>query len=89
MLLLTDVRLEYSHKLIGDKLTVQLWNVFNMSNCSSYDAPEDLLNGNLSGGPESINGTIAANRTNIRQRGSGIFEQGSRRQMQAGLRLTF
>ncbi len=90
LLLLTDVRLEYSHKVIGDKVTVEpSWDVFNIFNRSSYDAPEDLLNGNLSGTAESISGTTPANRTNIRQRGSGTFEQGSRRQMQAGLRLTF
>ncbi len=90
LLLHNDVRIEYSHNILGDRLAVQTsWDVFNIFNRSSYDAPENLLNGNLSGAPESINGTTAANRTNIRQRGSGTFEQGSRRQMQAGLRLTF
>ncbi len=90
LLLLTDVRLEYNHKLFGEKLSIQpSWDVFNVFNRSSYDAPEDLLNGNLSGSALSINGTTPANRTNIRQRGSGTFEQGARRQMQAGLRLSF
>lgn len=90
LLLLTDVRAEWSHKLFTDRFTIQpSWDVFNLFNRSSYDAPGNMLNGVLSGQPGSINGTTRANRTNIRQRGSGTFEQGARRQMQAGLRLTF
>ena len=90
LLLLTDVRLEYRHKLFGERVTLQpSWDAFNVFNRSSYDAPANILNGTLSGQQDTINGTTAANRTNIRQRGSGTFEQGARRQMQAGLRLSF
>ena len=90
LLLLTDVRLEYRHKLFGERLTLQpSWDVFNLFNRSSYDSPANTLSGTLSGQQATINGTTAANRTNIRQRGSGTFEQGARRQMQAGLRLSF
>ncbi len=90
LLLLTDVRLTWNYKPIGDRLTISpSWDVFNVFNRSSYDAPSDLLNGTLSGQPDSINGTTGADRTNIRQRGSGTFEQGARRQMQAGLRISF
>ncbi len=90
LLLLTDVRIAWNHKFIGERVTVSpSWDVFNVFNRSSYDAPANLLNGTLSGQPDSINGTTPANRTNIRQRGSGTFEQGARRQMQAGLRISF
>ena len=90
LLLLTDVRLSWNHKLLGDRFTVSpSWDIFNVFNRGSYDAPANLLSGTLSGQPGTINGTTKANRTNIRQRGSGTFEQGARRQMQAGLRITF
>jgi hypothetical protein len=90
LLLLTDVRLAWNCKVAGDRLTISpSWDVFNVFNRSSYDPPANLLNGNLTGQQDSINGTTKANRTNIRQRGSGTFEQGARRQMQAGLRISF
>ena len=90
LLLLTDVRLAWHFKTANDRLTLApSWDVFNLFNRSSYDPPSDLLNGNLTGQPGSINGTTRAGRTNIRQRGSGTFEQGARRQMQAGLRISF
>ena len=90
LLLLTDIRLAWNYKVIGERVTISpSWDVFNVFNRSSYDAPANLLSGTLSGQVNSINGTTAATRTNIRQRGSGTFEQGARRQMQAGLRITF
>ncbi len=90
LLLLTDIRLAWNYKIIGERVTISpSWDVFNVFNRSSYDAPANLLSGTLSGQVNSINGTTAATRTNIRQRGSGTFEQGARRQMQAGLRITF
>ncbi len=90
LLLLTDVRLGWNYKVIGDRVTLSpSWDIFNVFNRSSYDAPANLLNGTLSGQPGTISGTIPSNRTNIRQRGSGTFEQGARRQMQAGLRISF
>lgn len=90
LLLLTDVRLSWNYKVARDRITFSpSWDVFNVFNRSSYDPPANILNGTLSGEPNTINGTTKANRTNIRQRGSGTFEQGARRQMQAGLRITF
>ena len=90
LLLLTDVRLAWNYKVIGDRVTLSpSWDIFNVFNRSSYDAPANLLNGTLSGQPGTISGTIPSGRTNIRQRGSGTFEQGARRQMQAGLRISF
>jgi hypothetical protein len=90
LLLLTDVRLAWRYKTADDRLTISpSWDVFNVFNRSSYDPPANILNGNLTGQPDTINGTTMANRTNIRQRGSGTFEQGARRQMQAGLRIRF
>jgi hypothetical protein len=89
-LLLTDVRLAWRYKTADDRLTISpSWDIFNGFNRSSYDPPANILNGNLTGQPDTINGTTKANRTNIRQRGSGTFEQGARRQMQAGLRISF
>ena len=90
LLLLTDVRLSWNYKVARDRITFSpSWDVFNVFNRSSYDPPANILNGTLSGEPNTINGTTKANRTNIRQRGSGTFEQGARRQMQARLRITF
>jgi hypothetical protein len=90
LLLLTDVRLAYHHTFFSERLTVEpSFDAFNVFNRTSYDPPGNLLNGNLYGTVGSINGTLPDQRTNVRQRGSGTFEQGARRQMQAGLRLTF
>ena len=90
LLLLTDVRLAWNHKIAGDRFTISpSWDIFNVFNRSSYDAPANILNGTLNGQPGTISGTTPANRSNIRQRGSGTFEQGARRQMQAGLRISF
>ena len=90
LLLLTDLRLAWNYKIANDRLTLSpSWDIFNAFNRSSYDPPANILDGNLSGQPGSINGTTKANRTNIRQRGSGTFEQGARRQMQAGFRISF
>jgi Carboxypeptidase regulatory-like domain len=90
LLLLTDVRLAYNRSFFSDKFTVEpSFDAFNVFNRTSYDPPGNLLNGNLFGTPGSINGTLAGQRTNVRERGSGTFEQGARRQMQAGLRITF
>jgi hypothetical protein len=90
LLLLTDVRLSYTHTFFGDHVSVEpSFDAFNVFNRTSYDPPGNLLNGNLYGTPGSINGTVRSQRTNVRQRGSGTFEQGARRQMQAGLRISF
>jgi Carboxypeptidase regulatory-like domain len=90
LLLLTDVRLAYSHSLFSDRISIEpSFDAFNVFNRTSYDPPGNLLNGNLYGTPGSINGTLPSQRTNVRQRGSGTFEQGARRQMQAGLRISF
>ncbi len=89
LLLLTDVRLSWQHR-IAERITLEpSWDAFNVFNRTSYDPPGNILNSNLYGTPGSINGTTPETRTNVRQRGSGSFEQGARRQMQAGLRLSF
>ncbi len=89
-LVLTDVRISWHHKFFGEKLEVEpSWDAFNIFNRTGFDPPGNILNANLTGTQDSINGTTPANRANVRQRGSGTFEQGARRQMQAGLRLTF
>jgi len=90
LLLLTDVRLAYRHAFFSERLSIEpSFDAFNIFNRTSYDPPGNLLNGNLYGTAGSINGTLANQRTNVRQRGSGTFEQGARRQMQAGLRISF
>jgi hypothetical protein len=90
LLLLTDVRLAYHHGFFSDKISIEpTFDAFNIFNRTSYDPPGNLLNGNLYGTIGSINGTTRDERTNVRQRGSGTFEQGARRQMQAGLRISF
>lgn len=89
-LVLTDIRFSWHHKFFGERLEVEpSWDAFNVFNRTGYDPPGNILNANLTGTQGSINGTTPENRTNVRQRGSGTFEQGARRQMQAGLRLTF
>ncbi|WP_158750794.1 TonB-dependent receptor [Acidobacterium sp. S8] len=90
LLLLTDARLQYSHKVWSERIAIEpSWDVFNIFNRSSYDAPSDLLQGTLSGVAGTANGTTPSTRTNLRLRGSGTYEQGARRQMQAGLRISF
>jgi hypothetical protein len=90
LLLLTDVRFAYRHSFFSDRLSIEpSFDAFNIFNRTSYDPPGNLLNGNLYGVPGSINGTLAGQRTNVRQRGSGTFEQGARRQLQAGIRISF
>jgi hypothetical protein len=90
LLLLTDVRLAYHHNFFSDHFSIEpSFDAFNIFNRTSYDPPGNLLNGNLYGTPGSINGTLPSQRTNVRQRGSGTFEQGARRQMQAGMRISF
>jgi hypothetical protein len=88
-LLLTDIRIAYHHKL-GERVEVEpSLDVFNIFNRTGYDAPANVLSSVLNGALGSINGTPSDQRTNFIQRGSGTFEMGARRVLQAGIRLTF
>jgi len=55
-------------------------DIFNVVNKANFDPPQQLLRGNLSGRPGSVNGTTVANRSN---------RYGIPRAIQFGLRLTF
>jgi hypothetical protein len=89
-LLLTDVRIAYHRKISerGGELETSL-DVFNLFNRTSFDPPNNTLDGNLRGTIGTINGTLPSQRVNVRTRGSGTFEAGARRALQAGIRLTF
>lgn len=73
-------------KSIGERLTIEpsvsVFNVFNFANYYTLD-------GTLSGGPLSANGTTKANRTNKVFLGSGIFSYGAPRIFEFGVKVTF
>lgn len=63
-------------------------DIFNVVNKANFDPPQQLLRGNLSGTPGSVNGTTVTNRFNRYGLGSGVFSVGIPRAIQFGLRLT-
>jgi hypothetical protein len=88
-LLVTDVRVAWHHKF-GERVELEpSFDAFNVFNRSQFDAPGNELAGDLTGTVGHINGTLPGQRTNITQRGSGTFELGARRTLQAGLRISF
>lgn len=85
-----DLRLSYPRKL-GERFTIEpsvsIFNAFNMAN---FDAPGNTLNGNLNSGPGSVNGSTAADHARTRVLpGSGVFNLGSPRVIEFGLKLSF
>ena len=64
-----------------------MFNAFNMSN---FDAPKNTLTGNLNTGAGSVNGSTPAD--HLRNRtlpGTGVFDLGSPRVIEFGLKLKF
>lgn len=84
-----DLRISWHHKFEKGPEIEPVLDIFNAFNRTHYDPPGNLLTGDLTGTAGHINGTTPSERTNIRQRGSGTFEAGARRQLQVGLRITF
>ncbi len=87
--LTSDVRLAWKFTVeggVGLELSVDVFNVFNFAN---FDAPGNLLFGELDGSLQSINGTPSGQRPNPVVRGSGAFEQGIPRSVQLGIRVTW
>jgi hypothetical protein len=66
-------------------------NFFNVFNFVNFDAPGNTLSGALSGFPGSLNGTNSdpKNHANRIGNGSGIFNSGSPRVVEWGLKLQF
>jgi hypothetical protein len=88
-LLQTDIRFSYNRKL-WDRLAVEpSLEIFNTFNHIQYDPPNNILDANLRGTIGTINGTLPNQRVNVRTRGSGTFDSGAPRTLQAGIRLTF
>src|SRR5262249_55419467 len=85
-----DLRLSYPRKLGGTftiEPSVSMFNAFNMAN---FDAPGNALNGSLNSGPGSINGSTSADHARTRVLpGSGVFNLGSPRVVEFGMKLTF
>lgn len=85
-----DFRLSYP-RTFRERLTIEpsvsIFNAFNMSN---FDAPGLTLNGNLNSGPGSVNGSTTADHLTTRVLpGSGVYDLGSPRVVEFGLKVQF
>ncbi len=73
--------------------SVSFFNVFNFVNYGALGLPLTQLNDSLSGGPGSINGTIAGSNPTSNTvrigRGTGVFAVGAPREAEFGLRIDF
>lgn len=85
-----DLRLSYP-KRIRERLTIEpSVSVFNAFNMSNFDAPGLTLNGNLNTGAGSVNGSTAADHALTRVLpGSGVYDLGSPRVIEFGMKITF
>ncbi len=85
-----DLRLSYPRK-IGENFTIEpSVSMFNAFNFANFDAPGNALNGNLNSGPGSVNGSLSTDHARSRVLpGSGVFNLGSPRVTEFGLKLTF
>jgi hypothetical protein len=88
-----DMSLTYLGKVhVGEKdLTIEpsvsFYNLFNFAN---FDIPGNVLSGILTGGAGSLNGTNYAGADGARIGiGTGVFDLGSPRTIEFGLKLTF
>jgi hypothetical protein len=85
-----DLSLAYPRKLRENFTIEPSMTVFNAFNMSNFDAPKNALSGNLNTGPGSVNGSTPAD--HLRNRtlpGSGVFNLGSPRAIEFGLKLKF
>ncbi len=85
-----DVSLKYSRKL-RENLTIEpSVSMFNAINVGNFDAPGNTLNGFLNSGPGSVNGSTSLDHARTRVLpGSGVFQLGSPRVVEFGMKLTF
>jgi hypothetical protein len=84
-----DIRFSYHHQF-WERVTIEpSFEVFNLFNHAQFDPPNNILDANLRGTVGTINGTLPNQRVNRRTRGSGTFDTGGPRTLQAGIRLTF
>jgi hypothetical protein len=85
-----DLKLSYPRTLregMSLEPSVSFYNAFNQSN---YDGPGFTLNGILNSGAGSVNGsTFSDHQTTRILPGSGVFDLGSPRVMEFGLKFTF
>jgi hypothetical protein len=85
-----DLRLSWVHTF-KEKLTVEpSAAAFNLFNFANFDLPGSVLNGSLTGGPGSANGTTYRERvTNRVGVGTGVFALGAPRVFEFGLKVSF
>jgi hypothetical protein len=84
-----DFRLSYPRK-IGESLTVEpSISMFNAFNFANFDLPGNTLNGNLGGTGASLNSATVKNGSTRVLPGSGVFNLGSPRVVEFGMKLTF
>src|SRR5262249_30892577 len=85
-----DLRLSYPRK-INETFSIEpSVAMFNALNVGNFDAPGNTLNGVLNSGPGSVNGSTSTDHARTRVLpGSGVFQLGSPRVVEFGLKLTF
>ncbi|MGC2696277.1 MAG: hypothetical protein WA738_10855, partial [Candidatus Angelobacter sp.] len=85
-----DLKLSYPRKIregMSLEPSVSFYNAFNQTN---LDGPGNTLNGILNSGAGSVNGSTKTDHLNTRiLPGSGVFDLGSPRVMEFGLKFTF
>jgi hypothetical protein len=92
-----DIRVEWPihpGPWLGEAFRVEPYaDVFNIANKANFDPPAGFatapLSGALNGSIGSLNGTTYNEQTNRYGQGSGVFSQGTPRQFQFGMRITF
>ena len=85
-----DLKLSYPRKIhesMSLEPSISIYNAFNQSN---LDGPGNTLNGILNSGAGSVNGSTKTDHLTTRiLPGSGVFDLGSPRVMEFGLKFTF
>jgi hypothetical protein len=85
-----DLKLSYPRKLREGMTLEPSLSIYNAFNQSNLDGPGNTLNGFLNSGGGSVNGSTNADHALTRiLPGSGVFDLGSPRAMEFGLKLTF
>jgi hypothetical protein len=85
-----DLKLSYPRKIRESMSLEPSISIFNAFNQTNLDGPGLTLNGILNSGPGSVNGSTTTDHlTNRILPGSGVFDLGSPRVMEFGLKFTF
>jgi len=85
-----DLRLSYPRKLREGMTLEPSVSIFNAFNQSNLDGANNTLNGILNSGPGSVNGSTSTDHLQTRiLPGSGVFDLGSPRALEFGLKFTF